>query len=124
MDREKMETRNMKKAASPTRKKFQVTTSVGKVMSTFFRDTSGVIQIEYLKRSHTINADHYWASITRMCKAIRCKCFGLLTEHAVFLHDNATFHTARQTQESLRMFKLDVGCPYSPYLAPRVYFLF
>ena len=38
----------------------------------------------------------------------------------ILLHDNATFHTARQTSELLQLFKCEVWQhpPYSPDLAP------
>ncbi|XP_035208133.1 uncharacterized protein LOC118182851 [Stegodyphus dumicola] len=46
-----------KHAGSPTRKKFKVTPSAGKVMATVFWDTTSVILIEYLERGHTIKAN-------------------------------------------------------------------
>ena len=59
-----------KHTGSPTRKKFKVTPSAGKVMATVFWDTTGAILIEYLECGHTINADHYCATLTKMCEAI------------------------------------------------------
>lgn len=64
----------------PTTKKFKVTPSVGKFMATILWDSCGVILIEYLERSLTINADSYCANLTRLHEVIRRKRPSMLSE--------------------------------------------
>ena len=104
----KKATMECKHAGSPTKKKFKVTPSAGKVMATIFWDSCGVILIEYLERGHTVTADRYCATLTRLRDAVRRKRPGMLSNGVILLHDNARPHTARQTQELLQKFKWEI----------------
>ncbi|GFQ70722.1 histone-lysine N-methyltransferase SETMAR [Trichonephila clavata] len=76
-------------ARSPMRKKFKITPSACKVMAIVFWDMSDVTLIEYLECGHTINADRYFKTLTKLREAIRRKCPGLLMKGVILLHDNA-----------------------------------
>lgn len=102
----------------PTTMKFKITPSDGKVMTTIFWDSCGVIVIEYLARGQTTNADRYCATL-RLREAIRCKRLGMLSEGVI------RPHTAQTTQELLGWFKWEIWShPISiqPRLAPSDYF--
>ena len=77
-------------------------------MATVFWDTTDVILIEYLEHSHTIPANCYCATLTKLREAIRRKRPGLLSKGVILLHDNARPNTARQPQKLLQRFKLEV----------------
>ena len=64
-------------------------------MATVFWDMTGVILIEYLERGHTINADRYCATLTKLREAIRRKRPGLRSKGIILLHDNSRPYTAR-----------------------------
>lgn len=123
----KRATMEWKHARSPTKKKFKVTPSAGKVMASIFWDSRGVLLIDYLERGHTVTAERYCGTLRRLREAIRRKRPGMLSEGVILLHDNARPHTARQTQDLLQTFKWEVWNhppPYSPDLAPSDYCLF
>jgi len=44
--------------SSPTRKKFKITASAGKVMATFW-DSKGVIMTDYLSKGSTVTGAYY-----------------------------------------------------------------
>ena len=95
----------------------------GKVMATVFWDMTGVILIEYLERGHTINADRYCATLTKLREAILRKRPGLPSKGVILRHDDARSHTIRQTQELLQMLKWEVW-NHPPDLSPSDYFIF
>ncbi|GFV27113.1 hypothetical protein TNCV_4853501 [Trichonephila clavipes] len=69
----------------------------------------------YLKRGHTIIADRYCASLTKLHEEIRHKRSGLLTEGVILLYDNTSLSKARSTQESLRKIRRNV-CSHTIWL--------
>lgn len=60
--------------------KVKVALSVGNFMANIFLDSCVVNLIEYLERSHTVTADCYSATLTRLREAIRHKSPGMLSD--------------------------------------------
>lgn len=71
-------------------------------MAIIIGDLYDVILIEYLEHGHTVTADSYCAIFTRLCDAIQRQRPGILSDGVIILYDNASPHTARQTQELLQ----------------------
>ncbi|XP_035228987.1 histone-lysine N-methyltransferase SETMAR-like, partial [Stegodyphus dumicola] len=93
------------------------TPSASKVMATVFWNTTGVILIEYLEHGHTIKADRYCATLTKLRKAIRRKRLGLLSKGVILLHDNAK--APYSSPDSGIAAKVQVGgSGISPHTAP------
>ena len=51
---------------SPSKKKFKMLPSAGKMMCTVFWDRKGVILLDFLEPGQTINSDHYIAMLTKL----------------------------------------------------------
>lgn len=109
-----------KHSTSPRTKKPKVVASAGKVMLTLFFDNEGVVLAEFMPKGTTINSAAYCATLKRLRKALKDRRPGKLTRKIVLIHDNATPHSARVTQDLLKKFKWDVWehPPYSPDLSP------
>ncbi|GBM72465.1 hypothetical protein AVEN_226106-1 [Araneus ventricosus] len=52
------------------------------------QDSYGVILIEYLEYAHTVTANSYCVTLTRLREAIRRKRPGILSDGFILLHDN------------------------------------
>jgi histone-lysine N-methyltransferase SETMAR len=85
----------------------------------------GVIHYEILPMGHTINAQHYCEQLDRLREALIEN--RPHKQHVLFLHDNATPHTAKITKEKLKAWEAPPNQPiwevlphppYSPDLAP------
>ena len=110
---------------SPSKKKFKMLPSVGKVMCTFFWDRKGVILLVFLEPRQTINSDLYIAMLTKL----NARISGVRPEKKttfLFQHDNARSHTSLKTVEHI----VSLGWtfvphpPYSPDLALSDFHLF
>lgn len=113
--------------SSPRPKKFKRYSSAGKVLSTFFWDSKGVIFIDFLEEKRTINSEYYSNLLKGpLREAIRRKRPGMLRKGVIFHHDNARPHTAKHTMETLRNLRWElISHPaYSPDLAPCDFHLF
>ncbi|GBN10452.1 Histone-lysine N-methyltransferase SETMAR [Araneus ventricosus] len=85
---------------SPTRlRKARQTLSSRKLMVTVFRDTQGILLIEFMTRGTAINSEVYCRMLKKQKRAIQNKRRGLLSSGVVLLHDNARPHTAVRTGE-------------------------
>jgi histone-lysine N-methyltransferase SETMAR len=86
----------------------------------------GLLLVDFIHVSQTINADRYIQTLQKLGQAIRRKRVGMLTRGVKLLHDNATPHTARKTRETIQ--KMGLGIiehpPHSPDLAPPDFHLF
>jgi transposase-like protein len=51
---------------SPSKKKFKMLPSAGKVMCTVFWDRKGMFLPDFLEPRQTINSDHYIATLTKL----------------------------------------------------------
>ncbi|GFW25318.1 histone-lysine N-methyltransferase SETMAR [Trichonephila clavipes] len=111
---------------SPVRVKAKRTISTRKVMATVFWDRHGVLLVEFMQQGTTINAAAYCATLTKLRRAIQNKRRGLLTSGVVLLHDNASPHSAINTQNLIRSFgweQIDHP-PYTPVMAQSDFHLF
>jgi len=97
-----------------------------KILASSFWDQEGILLIDYLPKSQTINAE-YNSSLLLQAKNIlkekrRCK----VTKCVLFLHDNAPAHRelAAQKQQAYLGFQCLDHPPYSPNLASSDYHLF
>jgi histone-lysine N-methyltransferase SETMAR len=107
--------------------KAKTTSSFGKVMATVFWDGSGVILIDYLQKGASINSAYYANLLEHdLREALRKKRPGKLKSVPLLLHDNASSHTAKHTQDILQRMKWEILMhpPYSPDLAPSDFHLF
>ena len=83
---------------SPTKKKFKMLPSAGKVMCTIFWGRKGVILLDFLEARQTINSDCYIVTLTKL----RAQISRVRPEKkTIFLlqHDNARPHTVLKTVE-------------------------
>jgi len=107
-------------------KKFRVQKSAGKVLALIFLDQDGILLIDYLPKSQTINAEYYSSLLVQLKDILKENRRGKVTKGVLFLHDNAPVHRALATQKKLAY--LGFQCldhpPHSPDLAPSDYHLF
>ena len=85
---------------SPSKKKFKLQPSVGKVMCTAFWDRKGVILPNFLESGHTINSDRYIAVLTKL-KARTSRVQPEKKTTFLLQHDNSTFHISLKTVEHI-----------------------
>ena len=119
-------TREWRHTSSPKPKRARRSRSAGKVMTTFFWDWQGVINVDFLTDARTVNAAYYSDLLaTDVKEKIRSKrkTGGKLV---AYLQDNARPHTAKTTMETLRKLKWNLLThpPCSPDLAPSDFYLF
>lgn len=122
----KESSKQWKHSTSPTPKKFRMRPSAGKVMASVFWDFRGIIHVDYLPKSHTINAAYYQGVLKDVHAAIKRKRPGLITKGVIFQQDNARPHTAQSTMALISELGWEVipHPPYSPDLAPSDFHLF
>ena len=91
-----------------------------------FWDQDGILQIDYLPKGQTINAEYYSSLLVQLKDILKEKRLGKVTKGVLLLHDIAPAHRALATQKKLAY--LGFQCldhpPYSPDQAPSVYHLF
>ncbi|GFS76299.1 mariner Mos1 transposase [Trichonephila clavipes] len=111
---------------SPVRVKAKRTISTRKVMATVFWDRHGVLLVEFMQQGTTINAAAYFATPTKLRRAIQNKRRSFLMSGVLLLHDNARPHSAINIQNLIRSFGWEPidHPPYSPDLAPSDFHLF
>ena len=85
----------------PKRPKTQY--SAGKVMASVFWDMHGILLIDFLSKSQTINSDYYIALLDRLEDAIKKKRPHMAKKKLLFRKDNAPVH------------KLILPLPQPPY---------
>jgi [histone H3]-lysine36 N-dimethyltransferase SETMAR len=122
----KVDSMQWKHQTSPRVRKFKQVLSPKKVLASAFWDRKGMILLEFLPYGNTVNADRYCEYLKKLKRAIQNRRRGLLTSGVIFLHDNATPHTANKTKDLLTKFGWDVlnHPPHSPDLAPSDFHLF
>jgi len=100
--------------------------SAGKVLAPIFWDQDGILLIDYLPNSQTINAEYYSSLLAQLKDILKEKGRGKFTKGVLFLHDNAPAHQTLATQKKLDY--LGFQCldhpPFSPDLVPSDYHLF
>jgi len=107
---------------SPRLKDFRVQKSAGKVLASIFWGFNGILLIDYLQKSRTINAEYYSFVLVQLKDNLEEKRSGKFTKGVLFLHDNALAHREIATEKKLAY--LGFHCldhpPYSPYLPHRI----
>jgi histone-lysine N-methyltransferase SETMAR len=95
-------------------------------MASVFWDSEGVLMIDYLERGKTVTSVYYAELIRTLCKAIKEKRRGKLTQGVLLHHDNAPAHTSHVAMAAINECGLELLChpPYSPDLAPSDFHLF
>jgi len=71
--------------------------SAGKVLASIFWDQDGILLIDYLPKSQTINAECYFSLLVQLKDTLKEKGHGKITKGVLFLHDNAPAHRALAT---------------------------
>jgi hypothetical protein len=89
-------------------------------------DQDGIVLIDYLPKSPTINAGYCSSLLVQLEDILKEKRRGNVTKCVLFLYDNAPARRALATQKKLAYlgFKCLDHPPYSPDLAPSDYKLF
>ncbi|GFY63541.1 HTH_48 domain-containing protein [Trichonephila inaurata madagascariensis] len=107
---------------------FKVTPTASEVMATIFKDSCGVIMIDYRERVCVARTlmQIVIVPLTRLRKAIQHKRPVILSEGIILLHDNSRPHTSQVKQKLLQRFRREIWShsPYNPDLASNDYFLF
>ncbi|GBN25813.1 Mariner Mos1 transposase [Araneus ventricosus] len=91
-------------------------------MCTVFWDRQGILLVEFLPRSETINVVQYCETLQKLRSAIQNERRHILSQGILLLHDNTHPHSASVTQNLIQQFsweQFDFDHPqYSPDLAP------
>jgi len=80
---------------SPRPKKLKTQTSAGKVITTAFWETNGVILMKILSKESTITRAYYTNLLDQLRNAIREKRRGKLSKGVLLQHDNARVHVVK-----------------------------
>lgn len=111
----------------PSPRKFKREKTVRKVMCIFFWDVEGPIVSHMVPAGQTVTARYYSNVLeTVVTPALREKRRDLNINRMMFLHDNASSHTAKITKATMRSLGWNVlnHPAYSPDLAPSDFYLF
>ena len=123
-----MQSKQRKHPGSPPHKKFNSVHSAGKVMTSIFWDSQGVIMFDYLEQGRMINGAYYmYAGSVRWLRQENArKRRGKLTRGVLLLQNNAPVHTsqAAMTAATECEFGIFPHPSYSPDMAPSDFFLF
>lgn len=122
----KAESVQWKHTDSPPPRKFKVAKSVGKIMTTIFWDSEGLLLVDFLQHGMTITGQYYADLLVKLREAIKEKRRGKITKGVLLLQDNAPVHKSRVAMETAKSlgFELLPHPPYSPDLAPSDFYLF
>jgi len=105
-------------------RKAKVTQSTKKIMATIFWNFRGILLINFKERNTTVNAAYYASLLHKLRDAIKEKRRGILRRAVRLLHDYAPVHMAVFAKAAVDCgFEIEHP-PYSPDLAPCVYYLF
>ena len=94
--------------------------SAGKVIASVFWDMHGILLINILPKSQTINSDCYIALLDRLEDAIKKKRPHMAKKKPLFQQDNAPVHRSMKTIVKLNDLRFE-SLPhplYSPHVAP------
>ena len=105
---------------------FKVGPSAKKVMAIIFWDAKGIIYIEYIVDGGTVTGARFANSVRKFKEAVLKKRRGKVRAGLVLHMDNAPVHTSHVAQAASRESGIELlpHPPYSPDLAPSVYWLF
>lgn len=119
-DETKRDSMQWKHASLPPPTKFKTMASTSKVLLTIFFKVQGPLLVEFLKHRGSINSDVYCETLQSLCRSIKNKRPGLLTNGVVLFHGNACPHISRVKLAKLTKFKWEQldHSPYSPDISP------
>ena len=108
---------------SPLPKIFRVQKSAEKFLASIFWDQGGILLIDYLPKSQTINAEYYSSLLVQFKDVLKEKRLGKFTKEVLFSHDIDPAHRALATLKKLAYlgFQYLDHPPYSTDLAPSDY---
>ena len=86
---------------SPRQKKFKTQPSAGKVMTTIFWDTKGVIMLDFLPWRSTITGVYYANLLDQLRIAICENRRGKLSKGILLQQDNVTVHTCKVATDAV-----------------------
>jgi len=111
---------------SPHPKLFRVQKSAGKFSPRLFFDQDGIILVDYLPKSQTINAEYYSSLLAQLNDILKEKRRGKFIKVVLFMHDNTPARWALATQKKLAYlcFQYLDHPPYSSYLVSSDYHFF
>jgi len=90
-----------KHATSPSRRKFKVQASAGKVMCTIFWDAEGVLLIDFMPHKVTVTGVYYGDLLHKLHLAIKEKRREKLSQVPLLLHGSAPAHQSHAGQAAL-----------------------
>jgi len=107
----------------PSPKTSECKNSLEKLSPRFFLDQDGILLIDYLPESQTLNAENFSSLLVQLKNFSKKNRGGNFTKVVLFLNDNAPAHRALATQKKLAYlgFQCPDHPPYSPGLAPSDY---
>ena len=116
-----------KSPSSPSQKKAWQSKSKFKAMMIFFSDIRGIVHVDWVPESQTINQVYYKEVLTNLCEWVRRRPGMWKKNGSWVLHqDNAPAHNTLSVKTFLMKHKITEleHPPYSPDLAPCDFFLF
>ena len=122
----KLKSRQWVGPGSPRPKKFKTQPSAGKVMTTVFWDTKGIIMLDILPKRSTITGVYYANLLEQLRTAIREKRQDKLCKGVLLQPDNARVHTCKAAMDAVEQkgYELIPHPAFSPDQAPSDFFLF
>ena len=107
-------------------KRFKRVHQAGKVMASIFWDCQGVILIDYLEQSRTMNGAYYADDLRRLRQGIVRKRGGKLTCGVLLLQDHVPTHTSQVDMIAATEcgFEIPSHPPYSRDMSPSDIYLF
>jgi hypothetical protein len=115
-----------KSPSSPRVKKARQSRSNIKVMMIVFFDLDGIVRAEFVPRNTTVNSEYYNGLLEHLRNDVRRKRPEKWANSLILQHDNAPCHTSLLVRQFLSNKNITV-CPHPPYspdLAPCVFWLF
>ena len=88
--------------------------SAGKVMTSIFWDSQGIIMVDYLEEDRMINGAYYAKELSLLSQDIENKRRGKLTQGVLLLQDNAPTHTLQVAMAAATKCSFQI-LPHSPY---------
>ena len=85
-------------------------------MYTVFWERRGILPVDFLTRSETVNAEYYYETLPKLRRTIQNKRRGMLSAGVVLLNDNARSHMPRRSIHLLQEFSWEMFTVYEEQL--------
>ena len=103
----KQQSMEWRHSSSHRPKKFRVQKSAGKFLASIFWDQDGILDIDYLPKDQTINAEYYSSLLVKLKDILKEKRTPREVHQGVlFLYDNAPAHRTLVTLNKLAYLRL------------------